>query len=122
MLAVMEQSPDANHDPVQDFLSSGRTGRRNAMPDILGEHASTSTAELPARLQQLNTTTAGVSGDASNAATPVGAGPASLLQPGGGGGASSPAATPGAAPAPPTPTPSAPAAAASAAGAPAASS
>ncbi|KAK7790761.1 hypothetical protein R5R35_007466 [Gryllus longicercus] len=75
MLAVMEQSPDANHDPVQDFLSSGRTGRRNAMPDILGEHASTSTAELPARLQQLNTTTAGVSGEYRSAPTSPQPGP-----------------------------------------------
>nr|CAD7412384.1 unnamed protein product [Timema cristinae] len=61
MLAMMEQTPDSNHDPVQDFLTSGRTGRRNAMPDILGEHAATSTAELPACIQKLSTTDASAS-------------------------------------------------------------
>ncbi|XP_033606051.1 uncharacterized protein LOC111875642 isoform X2 [Cryptotermes secundus] len=35
MLAVMtEQSPDSSKDPVEAFLSTGRTGRRNALADI----------------------------------------------------------------------------------------
>ncbi|KAJ9573602.1 hypothetical protein L9F63_009018, partial [Diploptera punctata] len=56
MLAVMtEQSPDSNKDPVEAFLSSGRTGRRNALPDIRGEHASTSTSNLPECLEKLTT-------------------------------------------------------------------
>ena len=56
MLAVMtEQSPDSNKDPVEAFLSSGRTGRRNALADIRGEHASTSTSNLPECLEKLTT-------------------------------------------------------------------
>lgn len=54
MLAVMEASqgavgpsnsanaapptPSESTNNVQEFLSSGRTGRRNALPDILGMH------------------------------------------------------------------------------------
>ncbi|PSN39311.1 hypothetical protein C0J52_15570 [Blattella germanica] len=56
MLAVMtEQSPDSNKDPVEAFLSSGRTGRRNALADIRGEHAATSTSNLPECLEKLST-------------------------------------------------------------------
>lgn len=44
---------DAAQDAVSEFLGSGRTGRRNAMPDILGQHAQTSSADLPDRLQSL---------------------------------------------------------------------
>lgn len=56
MLAVMtEQSPDSSKDPVEAFLSSGRTGRRNALPDIRGEHAATSTSSLPECLEKLST-------------------------------------------------------------------
>lgn len=51
MLSVMEQAGD----PVQEFLTSGRTGRRNALPDILGEHAATTTADLSHCLQKLST-------------------------------------------------------------------
>ncbi|XP_049853712.1 uncharacterized protein LOC126334969 isoform X2 [Schistocerca gregaria] len=51
MLSVMEQAGD----PVQEFLTSGRTGRRNALPDILGEHAATTTADLSHCLQKLTT-------------------------------------------------------------------
>lgn len=56
MLAVMtEQSPDSSKDPVEAFLSSGRTGRRNALADIRGEHAATSTSSLPECLEKLST-------------------------------------------------------------------
>ncbi|XP_030917730.1 fatty acid-binding protein, heart [Geospiza fortis] len=34
-------------EPVLDFASSGRTGRRNALPDILGSPAGVSPADLP---------------------------------------------------------------------------
>ncbi|XP_023727807.1 uncharacterized protein LOC111875642 isoform X1 [Cryptotermes secundus] len=56
MLAVMtEQSPDSSKDPVEAFLSTGRTGRRNALADIRGEHAATSTSSLPECLEKLST-------------------------------------------------------------------
>ncbi|XP_033228476.1 uncharacterized protein LOC117180203 isoform X2 [Belonocnema kinseyi] len=44
-----------NGEGSKEFLSTGRTGRRNAMPDILGQHAETGTADLPARLEALTT-------------------------------------------------------------------
>lgn len=49
MLAVMEAGAQSagpssvsgssapNEPPIKEFLSSGRTGRRNALPDILGK-------------------------------------------------------------------------------------
>ncbi|XP_074032424.1 uncharacterized protein isoform X2 [Leptinotarsa decemlineata] len=70
MLAVMEASQSdagpsnsANNIPVtpesptnaQEFLSSGRTGRRNALPDILGQHALVTSSDLPSKLQGLST-------------------------------------------------------------------
>ena len=45
----------SNGEGSKEFLSTGRTGRRNAMPDILGQHAETGTADLPARLEALTT-------------------------------------------------------------------
>lgn len=39
----------------EEFLSTGRTGRRNAMPDILGQHAETATGDLPQKLEALTT-------------------------------------------------------------------
>ncbi|KAK5646824.1 hypothetical protein RI129_005288 [Pyrocoelia pectoralis] len=75
MLAVMEaqqiagpsngtntsnSAPDCPAAPhTQEFLSSGRTGRRNALPDILSEHALVTSSELPARLQSLSTSETG---------------------------------------------------------------
>lgn len=44
-----------NGEGSQEFLSTGRTGRRNAMPDILGQHANTGTADLPEKLEALTT-------------------------------------------------------------------
>lgn len=53
MMAVMQQKEPAL---PTEFLVTGRTGRRNAMPDILDPpHAGTTTAGLPERLQQLAT-------------------------------------------------------------------
>jgi hypothetical protein len=43
------------YDNTQEFLSTGRTGRRNAIPDIHGRHAETDTADLPQRLEALST-------------------------------------------------------------------
>lgn len=45
----------SNGEGSKEFLSTGRTGRRNAMPDILGQHADTGTADLPSRLEALTT-------------------------------------------------------------------
>jgi cAMP-dependent protein kinase inhibitor. len=53
MLAVM--SSDQARDISKDFLTTGRTGRRNALPDILGENARTSVADLPDQLGALST-------------------------------------------------------------------
>ncbi|XP_060516974.1 cAMP-dependent protein kinase inhibitor beta-like isoform X2 [Cylas formicarius] len=50
-----------NGGNVQEFLSSGRTGRRNALPDILGQHAIVTSSDLPSRLQALTTSDSGVS-------------------------------------------------------------
>lgn len=67
MLAVMERgtqgagpssvagSSSPSDPPIQEFLSSGRTGRRNALPDILGEHAIVTSSDLPTRMQGLTT-------------------------------------------------------------------
>jgi len=56
MFAVMmERSPDSCRDPVADFLTTGRTGRRNAMADILGEHVSTGLGDLPDKMEMMNT-------------------------------------------------------------------
>lgn len=43
-----------NGEGSKEFLSTGRTGRRNALPDILGEHASTTTAGLPEKFESLD--------------------------------------------------------------------
>lgn len=48
-------TPECAAAHTQEFLSSGRTGRRNALPDILGEHALVTSSDLPARLQSLTT-------------------------------------------------------------------
>jgi len=54
-----EQDKDVSQvqyvDISPDFLTTGRTGRRNALPDILGEHKLTTTADLSTRLQALTT-------------------------------------------------------------------
>lgn len=45
----------SNGEGSKEFLSTGRTGRRNAMPDILGRNAKTGTADLSRRLEALTT-------------------------------------------------------------------
>ncbi|XP_029903331.1 cAMP-dependent protein kinase inhibitor beta isoform X2 [Myripristis murdjan] len=39
---------------VTDFTSTGRTGRRNAMPDILGSSAGAGAADLSGKLAELS--------------------------------------------------------------------
>lgn len=41
-------------DP-SEFFNTGRVGRRNALPDILSNHATVSTADLPDQLSALTT-------------------------------------------------------------------
>lgn len=50
----MEGAADGTRDATSEFIATGRTGRRNAMPDILSSHGATSTAELPAALEKLS--------------------------------------------------------------------
>ncbi|KAK3507950.1 hypothetical protein QTP70_005052 [Hemibagrus guttatus] len=42
--------------PVLDFASSGRSGRRNALPDILGSPAGVNPSDLPLKLTELSLT------------------------------------------------------------------
>ncbi|XP_013814615.1 cAMP-dependent protein kinase inhibitor beta [Apteryx mantelli] len=39
---------------VTDFAASGRAGRRNALPDILGSPAGAGTSDLPHKLAKLS--------------------------------------------------------------------
>ncbi|XP_063166594.1 cAMP-dependent protein kinase inhibitor beta [Candoia aspera] len=39
---------------VTDFAASGRAGRRNALPDILGSSAGAGMSELPHKLAELS--------------------------------------------------------------------
>ncbi|KAJ3633915.1 hypothetical protein MTP99_010833 [Tenebrio molitor] len=70
MLAVMEAAqntnptqadgttpptPETEETRPQDFLQSGRTGRRNALANILGEHAIVTSSDLPSQLEALTT-------------------------------------------------------------------
>jgi hypothetical protein len=56
-----QQSPSQNTDGKRsadyqdEFLNTGRIGRRNALPDILDNHCETSTADLPLKLSALTT-------------------------------------------------------------------
>ncbi|GCC23710.1 cAMP-dependent protein kinase inhibitor beta [Chiloscyllium punctatum] len=44
---------------VTDFVSSGRAGRRNALPDILSSPAGVNSADLPNKLSELSINTDG---------------------------------------------------------------
>ncbi|GBN31112.1 hypothetical protein AVEN_58607-1 [Araneus ventricosus] len=50
---AMEVENQATSPAFDDFLQTGRTGRRNALPDIRAENAAISTASLPDSLQKL---------------------------------------------------------------------
>ena len=55
MMAIMQDS-NSNQEQNKEFLETGRTGRRNAMPDIMHpQGAEVTTAGLPERLAQLAT-------------------------------------------------------------------
>lgn len=70
---VVPGEPVNSHS--QEFLTSGRTGRRNALPDILSEHAVVTSADLPARLQALSTRDEASTSSYNAPKTPEGAGP-----------------------------------------------
>lgn len=44
-------------DRAKEFLSTGRTGRRNALTEILGRHAETGMLDLPDRFEELSVET-----------------------------------------------------------------
>ncbi|EZA53532.1 hypothetical protein X777_07000, partial [Ooceraea biroi] len=44
-----------NGDNSKEFQLTGRTGRRNALPDILGRHAETGLSDLSDRFEELST-------------------------------------------------------------------
>lgn len=53
--AETSASPEDAGQSADEFLSTGRTGRRNAMPDILEEKTCHSgTSELPSQLEKLS--------------------------------------------------------------------
>eukprot|EP00063_Salmo_salar_P058467 XP_014033302.1 PREDICTED: cAMP-dependent protein kinase inhibitor beta-like isoform X2 [Salmo salar] len=54
-------------EPKLDFASSGRSGRRNALPDILGSPAGVNPTDLPLKLAELNLTD--VQGEAQSPTT-----------------------------------------------------
>ncbi|XP_066954675.1 cAMP-dependent protein kinase inhibitor alpha-like isoform X2 [Macrobrachium rosenbergii] len=75
MLCVMEGSQDGQPDATSEFIATGRTGRRNAMPDILSSHAATSTGDLPEALAKLSCSdSGGTSGAVGGGATGGGSG------------------------------------------------
>ncbi|XP_068603800.1 cAMP-dependent protein kinase inhibitor beta-like [Brachionichthys hirsutus] len=41
-------------EPVLDFATSGRSGRRNALPDILGSPAGVNPGDLPLKLAEMS--------------------------------------------------------------------
>ncbi|KAK1171589.1 cAMP-dependent protein kinase inhibitor beta [Acipenser oxyrinchus oxyrinchus] len=49
-------------DVVIDFEATGRTGRRNALPDILGSPAGVGMSELPQKLAELSMSDEGAQG------------------------------------------------------------
>lgn len=55
--AAVDSGGTVSLDNNSDFYNTGRVGRRNALPDILNHHHSTtSTADLPDKLSALSTT------------------------------------------------------------------
>ncbi|CAG0890480.1 unnamed protein product [Darwinula stevensoni] len=64
----METAASEGDVGQDDFLNSGRTGRRNAMPDILDEkQVGVTTADLPDKLVGLSTEPTNVTSSSSTA-------------------------------------------------------
>ncbi|XP_051951972.1 cAMP-dependent protein kinase inhibitor beta-like [Xyrauchen texanus] len=56
---------------VSDFAATGRTGRRNALPDILGSTAGPGASDLPDKLAEVSVTDDGEQeGESSSSADP----------------------------------------------------
>lgn len=55
MMAIMQDGNNSQEEVPKEFLDTGRTGRRNALPDILSADSEVTTADLPTRLQMLAT-------------------------------------------------------------------
>lgn len=53
--AASGPSTSAEGESPNEFFNTGRVGRRNALPDILSNHATVSTADLPDQLSALST-------------------------------------------------------------------
>lgn len=51
--SIAEEKPPKELE--SEFYTTGRIGRRNALPDILAEHCTTSTADLPDNFSALST-------------------------------------------------------------------
>lgn len=60
----------SSSDYHNEFFNTGRVGRRNAMPDILGHHCTTSTADLPEQLSALSTQDSPSPGTSTSGAIP----------------------------------------------------
>uniref|UniRef100_A0A4W5Q7R0 Uncharacterized protein n=1 Tax=Hucho hucho TaxID=62062 RepID=A0A4W5Q7R0_9TELE len=58
-------------EPKLDFASSGRSGRRNALPDILGSPAGVNPTDLQLKLSELNLTGEAQSPTAEEATPPT---------------------------------------------------
>lgn len=76
LAAVMENQAASSGDDRKkndyhnEFFNTGRIGRRNALPDILGYNSTTTTADLPDRLSALTTNeTQGATASTSTANT-----------------------------------------------------
>ncbi|XP_018925577.1 cAMP-dependent protein kinase inhibitor beta-like [Cyprinus carpio] len=54
---------------VSDFEATGRTGRRNALPDILGSTAGPGAADLPDKLAELSVGDDGEQGGESSSSS-----------------------------------------------------
>jgi len=65
---------DVDKKGLEEFIVSGRSGRRNALPDILDDnHAATATSELPyemSKLQCSDKESEDEKSDTASAATP----------------------------------------------------
>lgn len=54
---------------VSDFAATGRTGRRNALPDILGSTAGSGATDLPNKLAELSVGDDGEQGGESSSSS-----------------------------------------------------
>ncbi|XP_039430866.1 uncharacterized protein LOC120413935 isoform X1 [Culex pipiens pallens] len=77
---------DAFHS---EFYNTGRIGRRNALPDILGSHCTTTTADLPTQLGALSTSDCPTKAPNTQAGSPMVSNTATTSATGGGGGGGS---------------------------------